>query len=191
MNRLTLILLKTFLLLGFVLPTGKAQAASLLLDFGPTTVSGTDVTLSMGHFAGAVPDTETSWNKIVNADATSGLVYSDGSAATGVSVIVGRSDAGISDTVNYNNKNISSSALGGQEKNGIYTNTSPLKDGIFATGNSTVNTNALGIRVDGLAAGTYTLYISGRNTSTALTAGERFFASHGTSSASLTSNVSP
>lgn len=186
MKRITLNILKTILLPCFAVLTGQAQASSLLLDFGPTVTTGTDTTLSMGHFAGAVPNSETSWNKIVNADATSGLVYSDGSAASGVSVIVGRSDAGIGDAVNYNNKNITSSALGGQETWGIYTNTSPLKDGIFATGTSTVNTNALGIRVDGLPAGTYTLYISGRNTSTAVISGQRFFASPGASSASFT-----
>jgi hypothetical protein len=186
MKRITLNILKAILLPCFALLTGQAQASSLLLDFGPTVATGTDTTLSMGHFAGAVPNNETSWNKIVNADATSGLVYSDGSAANGVSVIVGRSDAGIGDTVDYNNKNITSSALGGQETWGIYTNTSPLKDGIFATGTGTVNTNVLGIRVDGLPAGTYTLYISGRNTSTAVVSGQRFFASHGASSASFT-----
>jgi hypothetical protein len=89
------------------------------------------------------------------------------------------------DAVNFDDKVISSSALGGQLKNGIYTNTSPVKDGIFATGTSTVNTNAVGIRVDGLAAGTYTLYISGRNTSTAVTAPQRFFAANGASSSSF------
>ena len=185
MRRFPLKPLTSLLLLALALNLSQAQAGSLLLDFGPTTVTGTDVTLSMAHFAGALTDADINWNQIINADATSGLVYSDGSAASGVSVIVGRSDAGISDTVNYNNKNISSSALGGQLKNGIYTNTSPLKDGIFATGISTVNTNTLGIRVDGLAAGTYTLYISGRNTSTAISAPERFFAANGAVSASF------
>ena len=147
----------------------------------------------MGHFAGAVPSSETGWNKIINADAISGLVYADGSAANGVSVVVGRSGAGINDTLNFNNKNISSSALGGQETWGIYTNTSPLKDGIFATGTSSVETNALGIRVDGLTAGTYTLYISGRNTSTAVIAAQRFFAATGASSASFifSTNTTP
>ncbi|HTL72980.1 MAG TPA: immunoglobulin domain-containing protein [bacterium] len=176
---------KTCLFLCLALMPGRVQAASLLLDFGPTTVAGTDTTLSMGHFAGALSATDISWNKIINADATSGLLYADGSAATGISVIVGRSGAGISDAINYSTKLISSSALGGQETWGIYTNTSPIKDGIFATGTSTVNTNAVGIRVDGLAAGTYTLYISGRNTSTATTAPQRFFAANGASSSSF------
>lgn len=170
----------------------RAQAQKLMLDFGPTVPVGTDATLSMGHFAGAVPGTEVSWNQIVNAD-NSSLVYSDGTAATGVAVVVGRSLAGISNSVDYAKKVISSSALGGSASWGIYTNTSPIRDGIFATGTSTLPTNALGIRVDGLAAGTYTLYVSGRNTSSGITAPMRFFATNGPSSGTFafSTNTTP
>lgn len=185
MKRLPLKSLHLILLMCLMVTAGKLHAASLLLDFGATTVASTEATLDMGHFAGAVPDTETGWNKIVNADATSGLIFSDGSSATGISVIFGRSDAGINDAINYNLKTISSSGLGGQLKVGIYTNTSPTKDGVFATGNSGVNTNAVGIRVDGLPAGPYTLYISGRNTSTAVSAAQRFFAANGAAATSF------
>lgn len=177
--------LKTVLPICLMVTVGKLHAASLLLDFGANTVASTEATLDMGHFAGAIPSPETGWNKIVNADTISGLVYSDGSAATGVSIIVGRSASGINDTINYNVKNLSSSGLGGAENWGIYTNTSPTKDGIFATGTSSVDTNAVGIRVDGLAPGTYTLYISGRNTSTGFGAAQRFFAGNGASSTSF------
>lgn len=169
-----------------------AAGSSLLLDFGPTAVAPADAMLDMGHFSGAVPGAEISWNTVVNAN-NSSLVYSDGTAASGVSVIVGRSDYGAGNAIDFNNKLISSSALGSQLIAGIYTNTSPLKDGIFATGTSTVLTNALGIRIDGLAAGTYTLYISGRNTSTAVTASELFFATNGpaASSFSFSTNTTP
>jgi hypothetical protein len=185
MKRLIPTTLKTCLPLCIALSASRIHAASLLLDFGATTVAPSEATLDMGHFAGAVPDSETSWNKIVNADATSGLIFSDGSTATGVSVIVGRSGAGINDTINFNLKGLSSSGLGSAENWGIYTNTSPTKDGIFATGSSGVDTNAVGIRVDGLAAGTYTLYISGRNTSTGFSAAQRFFAGSGATAASF------
>lgn len=170
----------------------SAHAQKLLLDFGPTAVAATEATLSMGHFAGAVPGTEISWNQILNAD-NSVLVYSDGAAASGVSVVVGRSPFGVTNSVDYSRKTISSSALGGSATWGIYTNTSPIKDGLFATGTSTIPTNALGIRVDGLAAGTYTLYISGRNTSSGITAPMRFFATNGLSSGTFTfdTNTTP
>lgn len=169
-----------------------ARAGSLLLDFGATTVAPTEATLDMGHFAGAVPGTEINWNKIVNAD-NAALVYSDGTTASGVSVVVGRCPAGTTNAVDYSNKNISSSALGTAETWGIYTNTSPTKDGIFATGTATLRTNAVGIRVDGLASGTYTLYISGRNSNTGFGAPEQFFASNGPSSGAFvfSTNTTP
>jgi len=159
-------------------------APSLLLDFGATVVAPSEATLDMGHFSGAVPGAEANWNQIVNADKSS-LFYSDGSAATGVSIVLGRSPAGVNNSVNYTLKTISSSALGTAVNLGIYTNTSPGKDGIFATGTATVSTNVLGIRVDGLAAGTYTLYISGRNTSTGFSDPEQFFATNGASASSF------
>jgi len=156
----------------------QAQAQKLLLDFGPTVVAPADATLSMGHFSGAVSASEVTWNQVLNVDKTS-LVYADGSAATGVSVIVGRSPAGTSNVVDYAKKAITSNALGTAINWGIYTNTSPLKDGIFPAGTGTVQTNALGIRVDGLPPGTYTLYVSGRNSNTGVSAPERFFATNG------------
>ncbi|HEX7654156.1 MAG TPA: immunoglobulin domain-containing protein [Verrucomicrobiae bacterium] len=162
-----------------------AQAGTLLLDFGPTAVSGTDATLDLGHFAGGVPATLVSWNTVVNAD-NSALVYADGTAATGVSLVVGRSPAGVTNAVDFTKKQVSSSALGSTLNVGIYTNTSPSRDGIFATGTATVSTNVLGLRVDGLAAGTYTLYISGRNTSTGFNAAQQFFATNGPSGTTFT-----
>lgn len=167
----------------------NAQAQRLLLDFGPTAVAPAEAALSMGHFAGAVPASETTWNQVVNAD-NSALVYSDGTAAAGVSLVVGRSLAGVSNAVDYTRKQISSSALGSAANWGIYTNTSPIKDGIFATGTAAVSTNVLGIRVDGLASGTYTLYISGRNTSTGITAPMRFFATNGASASTFAFDTS-
>lgn len=177
--------LKVLLVSSCAFAVITARAGTLLLDFGATSVASTEATLDMGHFAGAVPSSEISWNKIVNAD-NSSLVYSDGSAASGVSIVVGRCPAATTNAVDYTKKNISSSALGTAETWGIYTNTSPTKDGIFATGTATVNTNAVGIRVDGLAAGTYTLYISGRNTSTGFVAPEQFYVVNGPSASIFT-----
>ena len=176
---------KALITLLFVISMMTARAGTLLLDFGPTAVASTEANLDMGHFSGAVPSTQIGWNTVVNAD-NSSLVYSDGSAATGVSLVVGRSPWAITNLVDYTKKTISSSALGTGEFWGIYTNTSPIKDGIFATGNALVPTNGVGIRVDGLAAGTYTLYISGRNTSTSFSAPERFFAVNGPSASTFT-----
>src|ERR1700755_3361414 len=129
--------LKVVFVCSLVFAIITARAGSLLLDFGATTVAPTEATLDMGHFAGAVPGTEINWNKIVNAD-NSALVYSDGSAAAGGSIVVGRCPTVTTNVVDYTKKNITSNALGTAETQGIYTNTSPTKDGIFATGTATV-----------------------------------------------------
>jgi hypothetical protein len=176
---------KVVFIFSLVFAVFSSKAGSLLLDFGPTNVAPSEATLDMGHFSGAVPATEISWNKIVNAD-NGALVYSDGTAASGVSIVVGRCPAATTNVVNYANKSITSSGLGTAETFGIYTNTSPTKDGIFATGTATVRTNAVGIRVDGLAAGTYTVYVSGRNTSTGFGTPEQFFATNGAGAGTFT-----
>ncbi|HWI57715.1 MAG TPA: immunoglobulin domain-containing protein, partial [Bacillota bacterium] len=167
----------TSLLLGGMGLT-SASAASLLLDFGSTAVTSADATKSPAFAAGAVPGTETSWNQIT-AD-TSTLVYSDGTAATGVSIDLGRSAAGV-DTIDFNDNGFTVSALGSAYNTGIYAGTSPVKDGIFG-GSGSANNLALGLRINGLAAGTYTVYVHGRNTSQGQSATpERFYAKAGSS----------
>jgi hypothetical protein len=170
----------------------SAQAASLLLDFGPTTISGTDGTNSPAHSMGFVPAAETSWNKITVDN--SSLVYSDGSTATGVAVVLGRSDAGVSDTVNFNNKNINSTGLTGSGtgfNSGVYAGTSPMKDGIFATGTSAIATNALGLRVDGLPAGEYTVYVAARNSNSGSSMTEQIYLTNAASATSYNFTNSP
>ncbi len=177
--------LRFAVLLTVLFLLGNVRAQTLLLDFGATTVLPEDAASSVGHFAGAVSPSDISWNKIT-ADTASGLVFADGSPATGVSVELGRSGAGVNDTINFALNTFSSSALGGQLNMGIYVGSSPIKDGMFATGTSSVNTNAFGIRVSGLPAGTYTIYLAGRNTSTAVSAPQRFFGGAGVSATTFT-----
>src|SRR5664279_4718340 len=99
-----------------------ASAASLLLDFGPTAVATAYATNSPAHAAGLVPSTEISWNTGLIAD-TSSLIYSDGTAATDVSIVLGRSSAGVS-TISFTDKAYLNGALAGQINGGIYAGTS-------------------------------------------------------------------
>lgn len=158
-----------------------ARGKTLMLDFGPTVTLAADATKSPGHAVGAVPATEISWNT-VTAD-TSSLVYSDGSAATGVSIDLGRSTAG-SDTISFSDNGFSVNALGTSVNGGIYSGTSPVKDGIFG-GSGGVNNLALGMRVNGLPAGTYTIYVHGRNSNTALIASLLFYGTNGASASTF------
>ena len=48
----------------FSLTLVAGNGASLMLDFGPTAVLPAENTLSMGHFANAIPGTQTNWNQI-------------------------------------------------------------------------------------------------------------------------------
>jgi hypothetical protein len=149
-----------------------ASASSLLLDFGPTAVAAAYATNSPGHTSGLVPNTQVSWNTGLIAD-TNSLIYGDGTAATGVSIVMGRSSAGVS-TINFSDKGYLNGALAGSLNGGLYAGTSPVRDGIYG-GSGGGNAYAIGVRIDGLAAGTYTVVIHGRNTSTVTATPERFY----------------
>src|SRR5437868_6642111 len=150
----------------------QARATALLLDFGPTVTLAADATRDPGHAVGAVPGTEITWNTIT-AD-TNTLYYANGTVASGVTLTLGRSTAG-SDTINFSDKGFTVNALGTTVNGGVYSATSPVKDGIFG-GSGGNNNLALGMRVNGLAAGTYTLYVHGRNSNTATNNSLRFYA---------------
>jgi Concanavalin A-like lectin/glucanases superfamily/Immunoglobulin I-set domain/Immunoglobulin domain len=185
-------LLRTLVCVTVLSAVASAPAASLMLDFGPTTIAGSDGTNSPAHSLGFVPMGETSWNKITVDN--SSLVYSDGSTATGVAVVLGRTDAGVTNTVNFNNKLINSTGLTGSGaglNSGVYAGTSALRDGIFATGTSSIATNALGMRVDGLPAGEYTVYFAARNSNIGSSMTEQVFVTNATSTASYTFTSSP
>jgi len=170
--------------------TGDNEAVSLLLDFGPTAVATTlDRINSPGHALGGLSITQTNWNSGLMADAAGGLVYSDGTAATGVSVAMGRSAAG-GPSINFDDNGfISSNPLGGSQSSGVYGGNSPAKDGFY--GGSGGNALAVGVRVNGLAAGTYTVFVAARNTSTQFEAPERIHATNGPSAATYVFTNSP
>lgn len=165
------------LIVVFFLPAA-APAATLLLDFGPTVTLAADATKDPAHAIGLVPLTETTWNTIT-AD-TNTLYQADGALASGVTLDLGRSTAGV-DTIHFSDNGFSVSALGGSVNGGaLYSGTSPVKDGIFG-GSGGANNLAVGLRVNGLATGTYTIFVHGRNTSTAVTASLRWYATNGPS----------
>ncbi|HLL88416.1 MAG TPA: PEP-CTERM sorting domain-containing protein [Tepidisphaeraceae bacterium] len=141
----------------------RADAAALLLDFGPTAVTNTspdfDATVSPGQQDGGITGGST-WNQVQLTDIGSGLVFNNGTATTGVSVNLGKNtDSAATTTVDLLTQPTSNSALGTTNNTNIYSGTRVAKDGIFGTSGG-----ALGLRVDGLAAGDYAVYLTGRNT---------------------------
>lgn len=143
------------ILASLVLP-GALAAQVLMFDFGPTTTSGASLTNSPYHTA-APGFTDTTWNKVQTPDLASGLLFADGTAATGVGINVGASvntstlmTIGLGETPSGNTQLATGT--------GIYAGTSVGTDAIFEKSNSTgTNVGSVGVQITGLVAGTYTL----------------------------------
>jgi len=144
--------------------TAGTQAAVLMLDFGPTVATGGNLTNSPYHTANG-SFTGASWNQVQTADVGSGLLWSDGTSATGLSLNIGATTAVTtsSSTLNLGSTPSGSSALGTITSAGVYAGTSVGTDGIFTS--TSGNSRAVGFQLSGLAAGTYEVYVSSRNTS--------------------------
>lgn len=154
----------------------SAGANSLLLDFGQTNVATPYLTISPGHSAGAVPSSDTTWNKIASSAPTSSLLFGDGTAASGITLSLGQEAAAGSGSISYTTAILSLNLAGtgggiaGQQSllsaGSIYgndsTSTATGRDGFFDSGSAAAG-NAIGIRLDGLAAGDYLLYVMARN----------------------------
>jgi len=144
-----------------------ANAQVLMFDFGPTVASGASLTNSPYHTANG-SFTNTTWNQVQTADLGSGLLWSDGTAATGIALNLGSTTAATtsSSTLGLANTPSNTNALGSTINTGVYATTSVGKDGIY-TG-STGNSRAVGFQLSGLAAGTYDIYLSARNTNSSV-----------------------
>ncbi|AHF89587.1 glycosyltransferase family 1 [Opitutaceae bacterium TAV5] len=145
-----------------------AQAQVLMLDFGATAAIANPG--NSPYHAANTGFTATTWNQVTNVDVGSGLHFADGTAATGVTVSVGGSASASALNVIDLARTPTSSALGGSSvsNSGIYAANTVGRDGIFMTHALTGparNVGSVGVQVGGLAAGTYDIYISGRNTS--------------------------
>lgn len=140
------------------------QAQVLMFDFGPTTPTGANLTNSPGHSAGAISNALTTWNVMGTLDVSSGLLYGDNTAATGISLSTGYETTNTSNIINFALNPGFSVALGGAVNTGVYAGDSVGTDAIFQ---SSVAPIAVGVQIGGLAAGSYQVYISGRNTNVA------------------------
>ena len=175
MNKLPAILLSSVLA-----GSAFAPAAGLMLDFGATGVASPYETLSPGHDAGAFSGSETTWNTIDSSAQRDDLFYSDGSAATGITLVMGQESTVGSNVVNFATPitNVALAGTGGGTAGftgllgtgSIYgdntSSTAAGRDGFFGSGNGTslTTSTAIGIRVDGLTAGDYRAYVMARNT---------------------------
>lgn len=136
--------------------SASAHAGILMVDFGSTTPISTtnaQVTNSPGHVAGAVPLTHKSWNGVASADKTTGVVWSDGTAAP-VTVDIGRS---VPSTVG--------AAIDWNVTSNLKTGNNTSGSGIFATDltkdctEDSGQTGEFGARFPGMPLGTYDVYV--------------------------------
>ena len=179
---------------------GTASAANLMINLhtdGTGAVSGAaNLTLSPAHASGAIPASETTWNNRNTTATTSSLLYSDGSSAAGVTLTFGSESATTANSIDYSTAaTINVIAVDGTDSNtagnitlmgsanSIYgsgttsSNTAPARAGWL--GNASGTNDGLGLRIDGLEAGVYTIYVLGRNTNSSATRSTDFFAGAG------------
>lgn len=141
-----------------LLAATAASAQVIMINFGSTTVPGGQATFNplnteVPSFLGST------WNEAGNGNLGT-LQLADGSAATGVSMEIGSSTAG--STVNFSSPPQSSNTLTGSSINDFYKDTVTMAS-VTWNGGMATNDRYVGIRVDGLDAGEYTIYQWGRN----------------------------
>ncbi len=165
------------LALSFAFAAGlsSASAANLLLDFGPNAITSGSETLSPGHAANDLAPTETAWNTVPNTGIGS-LSWSDGTAADGVTLALGAEATSGNNIISYTTGIANQiPGNGGSDPNrrsllgagSIYGSGNPAivtttagRGAIFTSAGS----SAIGLRVDGLEAGEYRIYVMARNT---------------------------
>lgn len=166
--------LTSFAALCALASAGSAQAAVLMFDFGPTTVSGASLTNSPYHSANT-SFTDTEWNKIQNLDVAAGsLKWSDGATASSLTLDIGGNQSVGTKVIDLAklSSEITSNALGSQTSAGVYAPGSVGTDGIYV-GSS--GARAVGFQLGGLPVGTYDIYITGRNTNTGSSQTHEFY----------------
>ncbi|MDB2686550.1 PEP-CTERM sorting domain-containing protein [Mariniblastus sp.] len=139
--------ISTLLMSAALCVASTAQAdISLQLDFG-----------NAGVFDGLNNETltpagisDSTWNGVPNTDITSGLLFGDASAATGVSVELGAAPGG--GIIDFTTANARNNA-GNTESQGAIYDTTLTDDWVFDSGGRDI-----GARITGLAPGDYLVY---------------------------------
>jgi hypothetical protein len=155
---------------------GLSSAANLMLDFGPTAVGTGYRTLSPAHNAGTVPAEQITWNHIISMTPPS-LSYGNESTASGVTLVMGQESSPGNNVVDFStpiaNLTLAGGGGGTPGRQNLLTtgsiygdnadSTSVARDGFLGGGTSSAG-SAVGLRVDGLEAGRYLVYVMARNT---------------------------
>lgn len=149
--------------LSLTLPLG---AQVLMLDFGgnnPSNLVGSNNTSSPYHTAtGSTGDF--TWNSSGTSGSMSSLVWSDGTAATGVATTGYKFSANQTVTNGTGWQTGYNGSATGAVNTGIYAQGNAAYDGGMTSSGFAADDRAVGLQITGLAVGTYDVYISGRYT---------------------------
>jgi len=133
------------------------HAATIQFDFGTGagTYSGTNAPANTGS---------TTWNGLTGADVSSGLLYADGAAATGITVDFGAAQtAGINQNINWNDGPTGTSnnlISGGNPLVGSLYDTALMEDWLYTDGRlNNDNTDVLAVRLKGFSPGLYDVFV--------------------------------
>ena len=137
------------------------SAATLMLDFGPIAVTGAEKSVSPCHSV-TPAFTDTTWNQVQTTAVSAGLLYSDGTAATGVSVSVGRSSSLAWQILTFDGAP-SSATLATGSYTGVFAGSSAGRDAIVH-GSDSSTSSVVGVSIGGLPPGKYDVYVVGYNT---------------------------
>lgn len=165
----------TSLLIAASLATAAhSNGQVIMVNFGTTSVPEGEVNDSPHH--SATPSfADTTWNEAGSSDQT-GLLYSDGTNAAGISLDLGRGPSGeidFTDNTNYTGT-LTNAGIGG-----VYGLTT-MESAIWGS-SSSANDYWMGLKIDGLSSGTYDVYAWGNNGNVSL--GDTPMALYGSSGA--------
>jgi len=156
---------------------GTVQGQVLMFDFGGLVPTG--ATSNSPYHTANPGFSGSSWNVITNTTDLNNLSlsYADGSTASGITLSIGWSSQAYTVRMASNIDTTVRQVTGSTVVSGVFAGNSVGKD-FFIVGSGNAENNALALRIGGLAAGSYDLYLTGINTSAVLGATPMsFFAS--------------
>lgn len=171
---------KSWFLLAVFWPFGWAANAQAIQfdfnDFGDLTDTANN---SPAHATGDLGVSDTTWNGVRASGSVASLNYTDGSSATGISVEVGLSPDASSP--------VTWGALPNEARDDPWNG----NGGVYASNMgwdriTTIDNKKLGVRVTGLAPGTYKVFVVSRASATISSADESFNASIGVNLGDIT-----
>tara|TARA_R100000027_G_scaffold67737_2_gene68328 strand:+ start:989 stop:3772 length:2784 start_codon:yes stop_codon:yes gene_type:complete len=168
-------------LLLFVIAPLPAQ--SVLLDLGPEASTGSVEGFKSPAQQFSSASVGEVWNFVEPTSSGAPLSGSKGETLGELVLTYGVETSSDSQIIDFTETPNGSSALGAAAGAGVYPSGGPSVDGVFHTVGS--DSRGVGLRIDGLAAGRYEIYLTGKNTNASTAMAMRLYAAAGTTDSSF------